>query len=361
MNVERKPRVLGLSRQPRPGPTLDIRVSEASEVLMSLFLMTGELDFDTYDLPSERLEAIRTSGIPGGLQAEIDELIAGSEVVAVLVGLVAELEGPLDLPSLVEHIRSLPALEIQLQMLGYYQHEVPDSPPELIRAAAEGDEDAARRLIEAAQKHPEWVPELSRLLELGPERIKELIVSILPAWCRDVWPKFGVEMGALEEEADARRAQSANLGIEKLIEVATNGFDYAPDPRDRRILLMPSKVLSPWMVYLEHKDQKVICYPAAEPSTEPGVMSQAQLARFYKALGDEGRLSVLRRLAEGPLSLQEAAEFMGVAKSTAHHHLGLLRHAGLVLIKEEKGDKTWSLRRDLLPQAGDLLNSFLGS
>jgi DNA-binding transcriptional ArsR family regulator len=90
-------------------------------------------------------------------------------------------------------------------------------------------------------------------------------------------------------------------------------------------------------------------------------MSQAQLARFYKALGDESRLSVLKKLAEGPLTLMEVAEVMGVAKSTAHHHIGLLRHAGLVLVREDHGDKTWSLRRDLLPQAGEILNTFLGS
>lgn len=361
MDVERKPQVLGLSRATRKGPALEIRASEASEVVMSLFLMTGDCDFDTYDLPTERLTAIKESGIPAPLRAEIDALIAGSELVAELAGFVAELDGPLDLPSLIAHIEKLPAIEIQLQLLGYYQHSHPDAPPELIKAAAEGDSAAAEALKEAAKDHQDWLPELTNLLNLGPERVKELLLSILPAWGRDVWPKFGVDMAAIEAEAEARRAQAKKMPLEKLIETATNGFEYTPDPRDRRILLLPSIVLSPWMVYLDHKDQKAICYPASETPAQSGVMSPAQLARFYKALGDEGRLTVLRRLAEGPLSLMEAAEVMGVAKSTAHHHLGLLRHAGLVLIREENGDKTWSLRRDLLPRAGEILNAFLGS
>jgi DNA-binding transcriptional ArsR family regulator len=328
---------------------------------MSLFLMTADNDFDTYDLPSERLTTIKASGIPGPLRAEMDELIAGSELVAGLAGLVADLTGPLDLPALVEHIASLPALEIQLQLLGYYQHPHPDAPPELIKAAAEGDSAAAEKVISAFKDQQEWLPELTKLLELGPERVKELLLSILPAWGRDVWPKFEVDMTTLEAEAERRRAQAKKVPLEKLIETATNGFEYTSDPRDRRILLLPSLVISPWMVYLDHKDQKVICFPAGESPAEPGVMSQAQLARFYKALGDEGRLKILKRLAEGPLSLMAAAEVMGVAKSTAHHHLGLLRHAGLVLIREENGDKTWSLRRDLLPQAGEILNSFLNT
>ncbi|MEA2451364.1 MAG: hypothetical protein QOG04_74 [Actinomycetota bacterium] len=360
MNVERKvPQVLGMSRATRTGPALEIHASEASEVVMSLFLMTADCDFDTYDLPTERLDSIKESGIPAPLQAEIDELIAGSELVAGLAGFVADLDGPLDLPALVDHIAGLPALEIQLQLLGYYQHGHADAPPEVIKAAAEGDADAAAKLLVAFKDHQDWLPELSKLLELGPDRVKELLLSILPAWCRDVWPKFGIDMAILEAEAERRRAQAKKLSLEKLIETATNGFEYRPDPHDRRILLFPSLILSPWMVYLDHKDQKAICYPAGDSPAEPGVMSQAQLARFYKALGDEGRLEVLKRLATGPLSLMEAAEVMGVAKSTAHHHLSLLRHAGLVLIREDNGDKTWSLRRDLLPQAGEILNTFL--
>lgn len=361
MNVERKPQVLGMSRATRTGPALEIRASEASEVVMSLFLMTGDCDFDTYDLPTERLSSIKESGIPAPLQAQIDELIAGSEVVAELAGLVAELEGPLDLSALVAHIEELPALEIQLQLLGYYQHAHPEAPPETIKRAAQGDLDAAAALKAAAKDHQDWLPELTNLLELGPDRVKELLLAILPAWWRDVWPKFGVDISTLETEAEARRVQAKKIPMQKLIETATNGFDYTPDARDRRILLLPSMVLSPWMVYLDHKDQKAICYPSAGSATDSDAMGQTQLARFYKALGDEGRLTVLKRLAEGPLSLLEAAEVMGVAKSTAHHHLGLLRHAGLVLIREENGDKTWSLRRDLLPQAGEILNSFLGS
>ena len=360
MNIERKPQVLGLSRQNRSGPALEIRASEASEVLMSMFLMTGDCDFETYDLPTERLNAIKESGIPAALQAQIDELIAGSEVVAELVGLVGELEADLDVPSLVAHIEALPAIEIQLLLLGYYQHPQPETPPEMIKAGAEGDPKAQAGLIEAAKNHGDWLPELENLLALGPDRVKELILSILPTWWRDVWPKFGVDLASIEAEAEARRVQAKNLPLPKLIEQATNGFEYTPDPRDRRILLLPSLVLSPWMVYLDHKDQKVVCYPATEGG-DAGVMTPSQLARFYKALGDEGRLTVLKKLSEGPLTLMQAAEALGVAKSTAHHHLGLLRHAGLVLIREEGGDKTYSLRRDLLPQAGEILNSFLGS
>jgi DNA-binding IclR family transcriptional regulator len=60
------------------------------------------------------------------------------------------------------------------------------------------------------------------------------------------------------------------------------------------------------------------------------------------------------------VTLGEAAAELGVAKSTAHHHLAILRQAGFVMVRE--GDeKVYSLRRDLLPQAGELLTAYLGS
>ena len=116
--------------------------------------------------------------------------------------------------------------------------------------------------------------------------------------------------------------------------------------------------MRPWVILWEHKGTKIFCYPIA-PEPEEGA-SPAEVARVYKALGDEGRLRLLRRLSDGPLTLGEAAAELGVAKSTAHHHLAILRQAGFVMVRDED-EKVYSLRRDLLPQAGELLDAYLGS
>jgi DNA-binding transcriptional ArsR family regulator len=117
--------------------------------------------------------------------------------------------------------------------------------------------------------------------------------------------------------------------------------------------------MRPWVLLWEHKGTKVFCYPISggEGSDRS---SPAELARMYKALGDEGRLRLLRRLSESPLTLGEAAAELGLTKSTAHHHLAILRHAGFVTIRDED-ENVYSLRRDLLPQAGELLTGYLGS
>jgi DNA-binding transcriptional ArsR family regulator len=109
----------------------------------------------------------------------------------------------------------------------------------------------------------------------------------------------------------------------------------------------------------EYRRVKIFCPPitADRPQTPAG--DPAQLVRIYKALGDESRLKLLKRLKAGPISLAEAAQEVGLAKSTTHHHLAILRQAGFVLIRE--GDDTYTLRPDLRPEPGALLESYLGA
>jgi DNA-binding IclR family transcriptional regulator len=59
------------------------------------------------------------------------------------------------------------------------------------------------------------------------------------------------------------------------------------------------------------------------------------------------------------MSLAEATQEVGLAKSTTHHHLAILRQAGFVLIRE--GDDTYTLRTDMRPEPGALLQQFLGT
>ena len=48
-----------------------------------------------------------------------------------------------------------------------------------------------------------------------------------------------------------------------------------------------------------------------------------------------------------------------LAKSTVHHHLSILRQAGLVRVAVSEDDKEYSLRRDALPEVGRMLAGFL--
>jgi ArsR family transcriptional regulator, cadmium/lead-responsive transcriptional repressor len=70
-----------------------------------------------------------------------------------------------------------------------------------------------------------------------------------------------------------------------------------------------------------------------------------------RALADQGRVAMLRRLAVGDASLTELAEVAGVARSTAHHHLAQLRAAGLVTMHGNARGYWFTLRPEGLADA----------
>jgi DNA-binding transcriptional ArsR family regulator len=82
------------------------------------------------------------------------------------------------------------------------------------------------------------------------------------------------------------------------------------------------------------------------------------LLRLHKALSDEKRLRMLRLLADGPATLQQLADGVGLAKSSAHHHLVILRSAGLVKVTLER-ESLYTLRRDSIYDASRQLGAFL--
>ncbi len=208
-------------------------------------------------------------------------------------------------------------------------------------------------LAEWSDKH-----ELYRgLLQMDGLEVKSRIVDLLPRWYEHVFAPHEQEWrAAAERDAEAKRALAKRHSPEQLVELATRGYQYSPPAAIRRLVFFPSWFMRPWVILWEHKSTKIFCYPIA-PAPEEGA-SPAEVARVYKALGDEGRLKLLRRLSDGPMKLSEAAAELGVAKSTAHHHLAILRQAGFVTIRD--GDENvYSLRTDL-PQTGDLLTAYLG-
>ena len=83
----------------------------------------------------------------------------------------------------------------------------------------------------------------------------------------------------------------------------------------------------------------------------------ARLVRLLKALADERRLRVVKRMATGSYTLQEIADEFGVAKTTMQHHLTSLRQAGIVRMK--LSDHRYSLRSEALDNLSELLGDYV--
>src|SRR5918999_2612282 len=110
MAVEsRRPPVLDLSR-PGGRVAVEIDVSEASELLMSMCALSSEDQLETFDLGRARLEEIRRSASPDLLTA-VDDLLLGSEKIhAHLLGLVYETPRPRTIDAFLETLRGTSAV-----------------------------------------------------------------------------------------------------------------------------------------------------------------------------------------------------------------------------------------------------------
>lgn len=165
----------------------------------------------------------------------------------------------------------------------------------------------------------------------------------------------------LTRDAEATAALALTMAPERVVEHATKGIAYQPQPGVERLRLVPSAVVRPWSLMIEHDRVRYFIYPAGDEFLEGDPDAPpAWLIKTYKALADEKRLRILSRIGRGGATLGELAELVGAAKSTVHHHIGILRSAGLIRVELSEGkDTTYRLRTEVLPAAEHLLARYL--
>lgn len=231
-----------------------------------------------------------------------------------------------------------------------------------VEAALAGDGDAIQRCL-AAIDEPER-DALERWLTYPTDRFPATIATVLRRLVAEAMPDDTADwVEAYRCSRDAVTPLVDMMEPSDLIERVTNGIAYDIPLGVRRLVLVPSVSLRPWTLTYEVGDRVYIFYPVADEHLEadPGAPPQ-WLVRLHKALGDERRLRMLRRLAEGSAGLAELTSEVDLAKSTVFHHIGVLRAAGLVRVHMGSGhDKSpvYSLRREALGTAFEHTTRYL--
>jgi DNA-binding transcriptional ArsR family regulator len=347
MNFERSIRDM---TGPATELAVEARAGPALEFLIGLSTLTAEgrvadaktwvpgLDECSADL---RLEISRVGRYSGKLWLHLLDLADG---------VVAEL---------LERVRRLDALELRRYLVGVYVPTWRDlvGGVSLERAAA-GEPAAVKKLLAHRRYYGgEAAKALSLVLPLSAAQTKRRLLAILHRFAAEVFDARGRSVVAgLERDAERVRSLARTLSPEDVIAAATAGYDYRPEPEFSRVVLVPHEAARPWLLLCQHGDARIICYPlqtAAEPSLEE------EGVRLGRALGDEQRMRILRRLLAGDASLAELAESVGIAKSTAHHHLALLREAGLVSLHGNARRYWYSLRPGVAGESAVLVAELL--
>ncbi|MGH2752695.1 MAG: ArsR/SmtB family transcription factor [Actinomycetota bacterium] len=367
-------RVVNLSQRPEP-IGLEVVQSAAAELLMSIMAM-GDLlgltkDVNTYDMGKERLEELRNKA-SGDLLKDIEKLFGGpgtlgvtcGKLLAYLVGYVLEAGPKYDVDAFLGNLENSEPTQVVLALVGYHSREHQPVDADVVRRAVEGDPGARADFLELARAR--WgesdglVVSLEHVLNEDPKTVQRGLVTALRRWDKEVFAQYKDEaLPVMERDYKAKLKMSQELSLERTIELATNGIQFVGEPWIRRIVLVPTYILRPWVLLTEYRDVGIYIYPVSDDSM--GIdesVPPPQLVKLYKALGDANRLRLLKRLAAGSMTLREATDLLGSAKSTAYHHLAILRQAGLVWVREGE-DKTYTLRDDLIPKASELLQGFL--
>jgi DNA-binding transcriptional ArsR family regulator len=340
------------------GPMVEARASAGAELLRCAGVLLTD-DPGSFDLGADRIEKVRAA-TPPDLLDDLQALCGtqGDRALLLLAGVAATTPEP----GTVDQVRDAFAADALLPWRLLADRRLQDDwPTELIERLLDGDGDALAELRDFVDGR-DRPPELHALLARSPEEYRDLLVSVIERFHREVFVDLADEaLGAIERDVAHRRAQ-LDEGAEaaEVVLEATNGFEIADDPTLRRIVLLPSYWCRPWLVLGRVGDTEMLSSPVAEQFVAlPSEAPPPSLVKLFKALGDEGRLKLLRRMTTGPVTLSDAVTELGVAKATAHHHLSILRQAGLVSLRDEGRRTLYGVRDDPPTVAQEALGSYL--
>jgi DNA-binding transcriptional ArsR family regulator len=357
-------KIANYTPQRRTPVKVSVTYHSAIDLLFSLWIlrerMAGEGLADL-DLGSGWFDDLQ-SGMSNMTVADLESLEAGDIWIA-LVSLLPEAGEGGDVDDFIEFVNAYDSIELRSRLTQCYdlfggEHK------ELIAAAAEGESGSTDELLAldifGASKMDRWRVTLRFLLEMTPDETKDLLVRTMSGFQKDVFaPHEKAFREQLKSDFRSKRSMARQVSPERLIEIATSGVTVSPETISQPIILMPTMVARPWVVMSGGPGFDVYGYSVADECLD--LDSDAPppwLVKVYKALGDERRLRVLRRLAGGDASLAELAKDADIAKSTLHHHLMLLRAAGLVSV-EVGENKKYSLRETTPTEAASVLNDYM--
>jgi DNA-binding transcriptional ArsR family regulator len=346
------PKVRDYSSQERMIPVL-VEASPVYELLLSLFAYGSKNDWTEYECGSTFFEQFQDA-VPEPLADRVTQLAECGEAWLPLVSVAHDASATASVEESVKYLSEMDPIALRWAIVS--DHHAKDDLADADRdAAIAGDPETIARLVD----DDTFCPGVGNLLLADPQESHRFIVDTLTTANQVLTTSIADVLPALRRDADEKQTLSRTMEPPALVEAATNGVTFKVQPQITGVLLIPSKIIRPWTVIMEHEGLSIFAYSVSDEH----LMADADappsyLVDLFKALGDERRLRILGMLSEGEAGLMDIAERLDLAKSTAHHHLRILRTAGLVRVTV--GDsKGYSLRRDQIPETARLLDAYL--
>jgi DNA-binding transcriptional ArsR family regulator len=176
--------------------------------------------------------------------------------------------------------------------------------------------------------------------------IRDQYVELIRKWNNAYFSKINPEiLHFLRDSIVEREGKDINEDPVQFVERISGGLKIEQYGGLQQVILTPTYHTNPLIIISKLKNIAHIFYPLDIPEEDPNQPSK-KLIRLTKALADENRLRIIKLLSEGPKTFTEILQHFSVSKSTVHHHVMLLRTAGLISSyhTDECGTETYIYR-----------------
>ncbi|MFD2444949.1 ArsR/SmtB family transcription factor [Bacillus sp. CGMCC 1.16607] len=171
---------------------------------------------------------------------------------------------------------------------------------------------------------------VSESLPSNLSAIRDRYVDLIKKWNDIYFSKMDTEILVLLRESvskwDGKIIARDSIAF---VEQVSGGLRIEAYEGLEQVIMTPTFHISPLVSISKFKNIAHILYPVDALVSDPHQPSK-KLARITKALADENRLRIIKLLKEGPKTFTEILKHFDVSKSTVHHHVMLLRTAGLI-------------------------------
>jgi len=226
-----------------------------------------------------------------------------------------------------------------------------------LEAALSGNQVALQHLIQIHSDNPVIHLNLRYLFSVDPRTFLQHLKNLLLYWHQELLSDMPHTMLALQQDKQHYEQIADGLQSSELIRLVTKGSELQPHAGVDTLWLIPQSAYRPFTIinYLPHC---VVYYYPISDKFLPGGIAQAQILQIsalHKALGDVQRIRLLTLIRHSPKSLSELTNTLKATKSNVHHHLTLLRTAGLVQVE----DGVYSINHEAISQVGTELHALL--
>jgi DNA-binding transcriptional ArsR family regulator len=176
--------------------------------------------------------------------------------------------------------------------------------------------------------------------------IRDQYVELIRKWNNAYFSKLDSEIiNILRQSVVEWEGKAISGDPVQFVERISGGLKIEQYDGLHQVILTPTYHTNPLIMISKLKNIAHIFYPIDIPESDPDQPSK-KLIRITKALADENRLRIIKLLSEGPKTFTEILQYFSVSKSTVHHHVMLLRTAGLISSyhTDECGTETYIYR-----------------